>query len=329
MDKGLHPVGAVTPADLTQVVHFGHKVPHLAPPTPAAVVPDIAFLREFAEGKLTVGGRRLTFWTLKDPARPEDSFPLPSPTIRVRQGQIVHVTLTARTGPHTIHHHGIEPSTFNDGVGHTSFEVNPRYTYQWRAHQAGTYLYHCHVNTVLHFQMGMFGFLVVDPPTGPGQVFADGPTYQAEALWAPYDIDPAFHELPHNAALGAPDPHVHLNRYRPELFTVNGVTAADARRSPKTVVQARVGQTVLLRHLTAAYFPVSTSFGALEATVVGSDGRPVPRPYAVTSLPSTSGERYDVLLRASRPGIYPVRFQFRHWLRGHVVGSAVSYVIVT
>ena len=46
--------------------------------------------------------------------------------IRVREGQIVHTELNSATGPHVIHHHGIEPSPINDGVGHLTMDIGGR-----------------------------------------------------------------------------------------------------------------------------------------------------------------------------------------------------------
>jgi FtsP/CotA-like multicopper oxidase with cupredoxin domain len=126
--------------------------------------------------------------------------------IRVREGRVVHSNVRTRTGPHTIHHHGIEPTPMNDGVGHLTFEVaSGRYTYQWVAAEAGTYFYHCHRNTTLHFERGMYGPLIIDPdvPGAPFTTWGSGQTYvandlvgyAAEALWVVDDIDTRWHGL--------------------------------------------------------------------------------------------------------------------------------------
>ncbi|MEY2532213.1 MAG: hypothetical protein QOF29_123 [bacterium] len=106
-------------AKLAAAVKFGTEGwPQNSPETPHKVKPDIEFFRKvYGNGKLrTYDGTVLNHWGFEDERGTQT---IPSPLMRVREGQIVHVTLKSTKGPHTIHHHGIEPDSFNDGVGHT------------------------------------------------------------------------------------------------------------------------------------------------------------------------------------------------------------------
>ena len=197
----------------------------------------------------------------------------PAPLIRVNEDKIAHVTLKPSKRVHTIHLHGMEPDPRNDGVGHTSFEVTGSYTYQWRpekgipgnpnAGPAASYFYHCHVNTVLHVQMGMLGPMIVDPvvhadfpvPPGARRPFVDGPLYDiaTEAMLMPFAVDPRWHQLDHAAGLSGED--VGLNRFEPKNFYVLGGAlagppsrgavqypeAADRERAPGTASHPAAG----------------------------------------------------------------------------------------
>lgn len=88
----------------------------------------------------------------------------PGPTIRMPRGVIFHATTKGKgPPPHTIHWHGCEPSPMNDGVGHCSMEIGD-YTYQLQPSFIGSYFYHCHRNTMQHFEFGLFGLFLVEPP---------------------------------------------------------------------------------------------------------------------------------------------------------------------
>jgi FtsP/CotA-like multicopper oxidase with cupredoxin domain len=299
--------------------------PQESPDTPHRVRPDISFYREiYGNGNLRLyDGAELRHWGFEDQHKHRG---IPSPLIRVREGQIVHVELKAAKGPHTIHFHGIEPDSHNDGVGHTSFDVNTRYTYQWRATEAGTYFYHCHVNTTLHVQLGLFGGLIVDPETGPGTLWTAGPVYDHERFWVGSAWDPTWAELDHHAGVDGAD--VGLNRLDPKYFLINDKGGPESLEDPDIAVRARTGETILMRLLNANYHPQRWTWDA-DVDCVCSDGRPFDEGYAVRELTMAPAERYDMILRPRKPGVVRVKVETLHWITGKVLGSAETLITVT
>lgn len=311
---------------------FGCNVFAEDPPTPDRLPPDIFYsFITHSDAKVTApDGRQIRFWGFSDvlsddPARSNN---YPSPLIRLRQGQVIHVRLESEHGPHTIHYHAIEPTTMNDGVGHVSFEVNDVYTYQWQAAEVGTFFYHCHRNTVLHFEMGMVGPLIVDPPEGPGFVHTGGPRYHVERAWLVDDVDPRWHSQnagEHDQGLCGED--VGFNRFEPKYFLINGVFSNRTMHDPRVMAEARLGQRVLIRIINASYSVLRITLGH-PATLVEADGRilglaarPWSRRVAVsannTQILTTSG-RFSYLFAPTVRGSIPIRIEFLDWIKGTV-----------
>ncbi|MBI2857921.1 MAG: carboxypeptidase regulatory-like domain-containing protein [Chloroflexi bacterium] len=110
------------------------------------------------------GLKDLEFYTFRESGNATLDGNYPAGTIRVPRGVVFHGLVEGHgPPPHTIHWHGIEPTPLNDGVGHCSMELG-FYTYQWMPNFIGTYFYHCHRNTVQHFEFGLFGLLLIEPP---------------------------------------------------------------------------------------------------------------------------------------------------------------------
>jgi len=98
----------------------------------------------------------------------------PAPTIVVDEDDELFLSLT-NVGmamrpdlfdPHTVHWHGFpQASAVFDGVPDSSISINmgATLTYYYNAKDAGTYMYHCHVEATEHMQMGMLGNLFVRP----------------------------------------------------------------------------------------------------------------------------------------------------------------------
>jgi FtsP/CotA-like multicopper oxidase with cupredoxin domain len=266
------PRGDMPPAEINDFFKFA------SPPSTGGQNPDpqpatFSFRRNLLVGIDLVlpDMGRVPMWIIEDPDAPANlQRTFPSRTIRVPQNAIVNADVNCQGNTHTIHWHGIEPTPMNDGVGHTSFEVAGHFIYQFQPRFAGTYFYHCHKNTVLHFEMGLYGLLLIDPPDpaapgvpvtyttgGPGfaaryNPAAAAPTdhvihYDVEAAWVADSIDSRWHTLGHNAFMqksvpGDPMNPANftqdgiLNDFRPDIFVLTGI--ARRKNDPATFTAA-------------------------------------------------------------------------------------------
>jgi plastocyanin len=279
-------------------------------------------------------------WSFRDQRTGAEGWP--APTIRVREGEVVRSEMSNRSGPHTIHHHGIEPTPANDGVGHLTFDVggDVLFLYQWQAKEAGTYFYHCHVNTVLHFEMGMYGMLIVDPAVssapfndgGPGLTYVGNvlTPYAAEAIWVADDIERRWHTIAehgHDRRAGIicggfqsiNDPeNPRLHDFAPDVFVVSGlapVTRSAAGRQNVAGAGATVtrGGRLLVRAVNAGYCNTRWRFPTvLQGQVVAADGRTLgrssfgsySRPFTLAGIGHqfmlTTARRFDVLIETAQ-----------------------------
>ncbi|WP_051759142.1 multicopper oxidase family protein [Herbidospora cretacea] len=113
---------------------------------------------------LTVGGRTVETWSFNGQN--------PGPTLRVRQGETLEVTLRNELPGDqgvTIHWHGYDLPSGEDGVpGVTQDAVKPggEHVYRFTADDPGTYWYHSHQNSSVAVAKGLFGLLIVEPAEG-------------------------------------------------------------------------------------------------------------------------------------------------------------------
>jgi FtsP/CotA-like multicopper oxidase with cupredoxin domain len=103
---------------------------------------------------------------------------LPGPELRVKQGDLVEVTLVNKDIDNgvTLHWHGQDVPNGEDGVsGVTQNAVMPgqTYIYRFRAEQAGSYWYHSHQESSEQVKKGLFGALIVEPKDSQQPVAQD------------------------------------------------------------------------------------------------------------------------------------------------------------
>ncbi len=216
----------------------------------------------------------------------------PGPVMIVNEGEQVTLNITNQSPmPHTVHLHGLDVDQMNDGVPQTSFEIPGMMgtgSYTFTAPHAGTYVYHCHVETVIHLQMGMYGAIIVKPADGSNTAWTGGPAYDKDYLWLTSEIDKSWHD---NPPLNGAVPE-----YAPDYFLINGKSNQQLN-SADVAISADAGQYIFVRLANLGYGIHKFIFPAeLNATVLSSDGRPLPQPLVSDTVQVYPGERYGVML---------------------------------
>jgi len=178
---------------------------------------------------------------------------IPGPMIYARVGDIIQVNFknlgtknpTAPNDPHTIHMHGIDATTANDGVPETSVAAVPAnavdpvlltpiegagnvIVYKLTSPVPGTYLYHCHQEPDIHVQMGMYGAMVfynvADPAAsvGPGQGL--GGTYAGFKYDKDYVLELTDIDVPMHASEAGTGPLHNPVDFLPSYWTISGLS---------------------------------------------------------------------------------------------------------
>ncbi|MGZ6343847.1 MAG: multicopper oxidase family protein [Candidatus Limnocylindrales bacterium] len=209
----------------------------------------------------------------------------PGPTIRVTQGDRVRAVFTNNLKETTgVHFHGVEfDDFFQDGVPFvTQKPIVPgdSYTYEFTAVNSGSLMYHSHHNATDQVGRGLLGAFIVDPKVDPVK-------YDREYIWISND------------SLGG--------------FTING------HGFPATVpVLAAVGETVRIRFMNEGIMMHPWHSHGYTMRVVARDGAALgSAAFDCDTLGVNPGERYDALIKATRPGVWA----FHCHILPHVEGA--------
>jgi len=224
---------------------------------------------------------------------------IPAPTIYCNEGDsvVINVLSISQFHHHTIHLHGLDVNTRNDGDPATSFELQHMQdtTYSFKANNAGTYIYHCHVGDVVHVQMGMYGSVVVRAAGGVNTAWTGGPAFDKEYNFLTSEIDKFWHDsVPEHDTL---TDYINLPTYLPDYFLVNGKSEWQLDADSSLRVEGTQGSFIYLRLTNIGFYDNLYVFPpSLQAQIIDSDGRPLPIGYSSDSLYISPGERYGVML---------------------------------
>lgn len=248
-----------------------------------------------AEGEVEIGPeQRYRTWLYNDT--------FPGPALRAQEGERLRITVQNQIKEETtVHWHGIPVPNEADGVpGLTQTAIAPgeSFLYEFDAAPAGTYMYHSHVG--LQLDRGLIGPLIIEERT-PHVAYDREYTLILDDFLpeAPIILEKLSASSQRGGMMGGMMGGFVVPPYAGLL--ANGRLPLD-----QATFEVRQGERIRLRLLNlsgATTFQVAVDGHPM--TVTHADGQPV-SPVTVDSLLISMGERYDVILEATTPGIWPI-----------------------
>jgi FtsP/CotA-like multicopper oxidase with cupredoxin domain len=215
---------------------------------------------------------------------------VPGPQINAELGDRVRIVLHNKLAePTTIHFHGMTVPAAMDGVPAISQDAvlpGDSFTYEFTVRNTGSNMYHSHFDAAKQVPMGLLGAFVVADKDDP-----------------PVDVDTTM--ILNDGPLG---------------FTLNG--KGFPATAPIAVAQ---GETVRIRYMNEGLLIHPMHLHGMPQRVVAKDGHILAHSYLADTVLVGPGERYDVLVKATEPGIWA----FHCHVLNHVEGPNGMFGMVT
>jgi manganese oxidase len=218
---------------------------------------------------------------------------VPGPEIRVTEGDKVRVIVKNELPESTaVHFHGVIVPNAMDGVPFvTQPPIKPgaTFTYEFTAKNPGSHMYHSHHNSTKQVGQGLLGAFIIEP--------------KDKSKEPAHDLD---YTMILNDQLGG--------------FTING------KGFPATApLVATLGQKVRIRYMNEGQLIHPMHLHGLPQLVIAKDGWPQPQPWLCDTLNVAPGERWDVIVDCTEPGVWA----FHCHILSHAESEHGMYGMVT
>lgn len=235
---------------------------------------------------------------------------IPGPTIRVKEGDLVRITLENHLPATTsIHWHGLHVPNDVDGVGMlTEPGVAPgeTKTYEFVANHAGTFLYHSHVDEIQQVDLGLYGAFIIDPQE-PSTLVHDRDYTLVMSGWMVPESDSSPGETDahagHSASgSGGPSQTNHQNaeqghQHNYNYWTINGKAYPDT-----APLMVKKGDKIRLRLINISQDMHPMHLHGHDFRVITLDGHPVEQPQILNTINVAPGQTADIDFIADNPG---------------------------
>ena len=227
---------------------------------------------------------------------------MPGPELRVREGDLVKITLQNELPvATTIHWHGVDVPPEMDGpagLNQAPVEPGDTFTYEFVATNPGSRMYHTHTDVATQIALGLYGPLIVEP-RGGGEKYDQDDTY----MLSEWDMEMTPDVATGKAPRGPRDSQLRGGELGADLFLMNGHT-----HDAINPIKVKEGDRILIRLMNMGSLAHPIHIHGHSFKIVATDGNPVPKAAQLTkdTVLIGPGERYDLELVADNPGVWMI-----------------------